>query len=287
MKSLLDFELLNTFSTVVAEGGFKGAAARLYRSQSTISMQIKRLEEQLEVCLLQRSNQGIKLTSEGKTLLAYAERFLRLNNEVLSALSTQPLRGEIHFGVPTDYAQAFVQHFIPRLKREFPELLPRVTCSRSRELREMIKRADLDIAIVTGEPEFDNEETLWTERLLWAVATSLRPQQQAPLPVALFEGDCVLRETCLDDLKQADIRYELVMTSPELENLTAAVTAGLAASLLPESSLANHLEELQPITGLPHNHVLSMNLIQATSLESTLLIPLKNCIRETARSVMG
>lgn len=77
------------------------------------------------------------------------------------------------------------------------------------------------------------------------------------------------------------------MTSPELENLTAAVTAGLAASLLPESSLANHLEELQPITGLPHNHVLSMNLIQATSLESTLLIPLKNCIRETARSVMG
>ncbi|OXY83175.1 LysR family transcriptional regulator [Oceanimonas doudoroffii] len=286
MKPLLDLELLNTFTVVVAEGGFKDAAARLFRSQAAVSMQIKRLEEQAGACLLQRSNQGISLTTAGSTLLRYAEQFQRLNNEALSALSDSPLRGRVHFGVPTDYAQAFLQHFIPRLRVSFPELQPRVTCARSRALRDMVKRSELDIAIVTGEPRFPQEEVLWTERLQWSAAAGLAPEPGSPLPVALFTGDCILRELSLNDLKQAGISHDPVMTSTDLENICAAVNSGLAAALLPESSLVACTTPLQGVDGLPRHHVFSMNLVYAPTLESSFHTPLANCMRETAQSVM-
>ena len=287
MKPLLDLELLNTFTVVVDEGGFKNAAARLFRSQAAVSMQIKRLEEQAGSCLMQRSNQGITLTEAGRTLLHYAEQFLSLNNEALSALGESPLRGKVHFGVPTDYAQAFLQHFIPRLRVSFPELQPRVTCARSRALRDMVKRSELDIAIVTGEPRFRQEEVLWTERLQWSAAASLVLEPRAPLPVALFNDDCILRELSLNDLNKTGIAHDPVMTSTDLENICAAVSNGLAAALLPESSLVTCQTPLQSIDGLPRNHVFSMNLVYAATLNNSFRAPLANCIRQTAQSVMG
>lgn len=290
MKPILDLELLNTFTVVVEEGGFKGAAKKIFRSQGAISMQMKRLEEQLGVCLMQRNNQGIKLTSHGKALLSYAEQFLRLNNEVLNALSETPLRGSMHFGVPTDYAQALVQYFIPQIKRSFPELTIKVTCARSRQLRDMIRLGDLDMAIVTAEAPL-KEETLWTERMIWVAIADIaqgknnNPEQAPqPLPVAIFEGDCTLRETSLQDLKTSDIPYSPVMTSPELENLVAAVRSGFAAALLPESSLSGiGRDDIQHVAGLPHNHVLSMNLIHTAQLDQRFVEPLRLCIRDAVK----
>ncbi|OOV86708.1 LysR family transcriptional regulator [Oceanospirillum linum] len=287
MKSILNLELLNTFSIVVQEGGFKGAAEKLFLSQGAVSMQVKRLEEQLGVCLMQRNNQGIKLTSHGSALLKYAEQFLQLNNEALNALSEAPLYGELHFGVPTDYAQELVKYFIPQIKRSFPELNIRVTCARSRHLRDKIRLGDLDMAIVTAEAEFD-EETLWTERLLWAAPTDLIQKEQKPLPIAFFEGDCLLNELFLADLNALDREYTTVMTSPELANLVAAVTSGFAAALLPESSLSGHdLQNIQPVAGLPQNRVLSMNLIHAPQLNHQFLEPLRQCIRSAVKLMLS
>jgi len=293
VKPILDLELLNTFTVVVEEGGLKGAAKKLFRSQGAISMQLKRLEEQLDVCLMQRNNQGIKLTARGRALLSYAEQFLRLNNEVFNALSDTPLRGAIHFGVPTDYAQALVQFFIPQIKRSFPELNIKVSCTRSRQLREMIRRGDLDMAIVTAEAEL-NEETLWTERLIWAGTTDLiqklhssSHQECAPLPIAFFEGNCVLNELCLKDLNASDRDYITVMTSPELGNLVAAVTSGFAVALLPESSLSGHdTRDIQSVTGLPQNRVLSMNLIHTARLDHHFLEPLRQSIHSAVKLML-
>jgi|GEM_PF-6172043 len=75
--------------------------------------------------------------AEGVSQDDIVDRILRLNNETFSALSLEPLRGPVHFGIPTDYAQTFLQQFIPRIRDAFPELLPRITCGRSRKLREL------------------------------------------------------------------------------------------------------------------------------------------------------
>ncbi|WP_169051551.1 LysR family transcriptional regulator [Neptunomonas sp. XY-337] len=282
MKPLLDFELLNTFATVVAEGGFKGAASKLFRSQAAISMQIKRLEELLETSLLQRNNRGIKLTQSGETLLAYTDKLLSLNNETLNALSKTPLRGEVHFGVPTDYAPYFLRHFIPQLRLTFPELVPLVTCARSRELRKMVARAEVDIAIVTGEPTLKDSETLWSERLLWLGTKHLEVEPNTALPVALYDGDCILRDICLNDLKKREINFKPVVKSAEIINLEVAVASGLAVSLLPESCLHTN-PELRELPGWPESHVLYANLIQASTLEPKLLSLLADCMRESMR----
>ncbi|MEO9525418.1 LysR family transcriptional regulator [Marinobacter alexandrii] len=285
MKPLLDLELLNTFSVVVEVGGFKEAAVRLYRSQAAVSMQIKRLEEQLSQRLLERSNQGIKLTDPGKTLLAYIDQLLRLNNETLSALSSEPLRGPVHFGIPTDYAQTFLDHFLPRMRDSFPELVPRITCGRSRKLRELVNTGDLDIAIVTDEAQFPNEKNLWSERLCWYAPTGMPLEQQGSLPVALLESDCALRDLAQLDLKQSGLAHHLVITSPDMANLYAAVESGLAVSLLPESSVSS--EKVRPLRmdSLPDRRLLTMNLIEAGTLGKTFLEPLENCILEAARAV--
>ncbi|ANG62783.1 hypothetical protein A8C75_10005 [Marinobacterium aestuarii] len=74
MEPVLDLELLRTFCEVVKAGELKKAAAAVFRSQAAVSMQIKRLEEQLGARLLERSNQGIRLTAAGETLLDYSKQ---------------------------------------------------------------------------------------------------------------------------------------------------------------------------------------------------------------------
>lgn len=282
MKPLLELELLNTFVTVVREGGFKGAATRLFRSQAAVSMQIKRLEEQLGTQLLLRNNQGIRLTAEGEILLAYTERLLRLNNETLNALRQAPVQGSVHFGIPTDYTRTFLNRFLPRLQETFPELRPRITCACSRILREKVQRGELDIAVVTGEPRFQGERTLWRERVTWYAPVAMHPEEQRPLPVALFETDCILRDLLLQDLKQARTDYRPVITSPALDNVAAAVDAGLAVALLPESTGINP-SRIRPlnIQALAGNHLLNINLIHSDTFNRDFLHPLTECITDT------
>ena len=285
MKPLLDLDLLNTFAVVVEVGGFKEASSRLYRSQAAVSMQIKRLEEQLGHRLLERSNQGIMLTEPGKTLLGYIDRILRLNNETLSALSLEPLRGPVHFGIPTDYAQTFLQQFIPRIRDAFPELVPRITCGRSRKLRELVATGDLDVAIVPGEPQFASEKSLWSEALCWYAPVGLPIDTEEALPVALLESDCALRDLAASDLKQSGLDYHPVLSSTDMANLYSAVESGLAVALLPESSVISARVRPIQMDQLPGQRLLTMNVINAGTLSPNFLEPLQGCILAAARAI--
>jgi len=245
-------------------------------------MQIKRLEELAGVQLLERSNQGIQLTEAGETLLSYAEQFLRLNNAALSALSQRQLSGRINFGIPTDYAQQFLQNFMPVLQQAFPHLEPHIVCDRSRSLRRLIQRAELDIAIVTGEPEFTAEELLWSERLIWSAPVGVPVEEREKLPLALFEDDCVVRDLSLDDLKRSGLSYQQQIGSPVMENLAAAVHAGLAVSLLPESLLGTIQARRLASERLQNNHLLCMNLVWSPVLDTAIRDQLADCMRRAA-----
>ena len=286
MKPLLDLDLLNTFAAVVEAGGFKEASSRLYRSQAAVSMQIKRLEEQLGQRRLERSNQGIKLTEPGKTLLSYIDRLLRLNNETLSALSAEPLRGPVHFGIPTDYAHPFLKQFIPRIRKAFPELVPRITCGRSRKLRELVTTGDLDVAIVTGEPQFSPEKNLWSEALYWYAPAGLPINTEEALPVALLESDCALRDLAASDLRQSGLDYHPVLTSSDMANLYSAVESGLAVALLPESSITSSRVRPFQIDQLPGQRLLTMNIIDAGTLSPNFMQPLQECVLSAARALV-
>ncbi|OOF26281.1 substrate-binding domain-containing protein [Salinivibrio sp. IB872] len=218
-------------------------------------------------------------------MLSYIDRLLRLNNETLSALSAEPLRGPVHFGIPTDYAHPFLKQFIPRIREAFPELVPRITCGRSRKLRELVTTGDLDVAIVTGEPQFVREKSLWSEALCWYAPAGLPINTVEALPVALLESDCALRDLAASDLRQSGLDYHAVLTSSDMANLYSEVESGLAVALLPESSITSSKVRPFQIDQLPGQRLLTMNIIDAGTLSPNFMQPLQRCVVSAARAL--
>ncbi|SFG39478.1 LysR family transcriptional regulator [Neptunomonas qingdaonensis] len=278
MDPLLDLELLRTFVMVVRTGELKKAAEAIYRSHAAVSMQMKRLEEQLGSRLMERSNRGITLTEAGKTLLSYSEQFLQLNNAALSALAARDLSGQLSFGIPTDYAQDFLNFFMPVLTQELPNLEARIVCDRSRNLRKKLDAGELDIAIVAGEAESTDEMLLWSERLIWSAPAFVRLEEHAEIPVAIHQDNCIVRDLCLEGLKKANISYRQVFASPVLENVATAVHAGFAISLLPESLLIPHKTRMLPANIINSNLVLKMNMIYSASIDEQVLKRISECL---------
>ncbi|WP_028468895.1 LysR family transcriptional regulator [Neptunomonas japonica] len=278
MDPLLDLELLRTFVMVVRTGELKKAAKAIYRSHAAVSMQMKRLEEQLGTSLMERSNQGIRLTEAGKTLLSYSEQFLKLNNATLSALAEKDLSGQLSFGIPTDYAQDFLNFFMPVLTQELPNLEAKIICDRSRNLRKKLDAGELDIAIVAGEDEYPDEMLLWSERLIWSGPACARLEEKEEVPVAIHEDNCIVRDLCLEGLKKANIPYKQVFGSPVLENVATAVHAGFAISLLPESLLILDKTRMLPANILNSNLVLKMNMIYSSSVDAQVLKRISECL---------
>ena len=286
MEPIVDLELLRTFVTVARTGEFKKAAEIICRSQGAISMQIKRLEEQTGSCLMTRNNRGIRLTEAGETLLSYGEQLLKLSSAALSALKTDDLQGKLNIGIPTDYAQDFLYHFMPVLQREQPNLEARIVCDRSRNLRNKVAAGELDIAIVAAETETFDERLIWTERLIWSAPVGTRLEDISPLPIALYEDSCIIRDVSLAELQRCKINYRVVFGSPVMDNLATAVEQGYAISLLPESLLRSNNSRALPNRILNSYQVLRMCLISSDNMDDSTVEHLARCFRLSANAVL-
>ena len=284
MQPILDLELLRTFVLVARTGELKKAAEQVYRSQAAVSMQIKRLEELTGHCLLQRSNRGTRLTEAGETLLQYSEQMLQLSSAAFSAINKEEIKGQLSFGIPTDYAQDFLNYFMPQLAAGLPALDARIVCDRSRNLREMVNRGQLDIAIVTGEDQFTDELALWREKLFWCAPVNKPVDLESPIPLGLFEDDCILRDISLRELKQSGLKYQVRFSSPVLDNIAKAVELGFVIALLPESLLHNdriRIPEQDSFPQLPDIHI---NMISSPNLSDEIRERVSECFRQSAQN---
>ncbi|EGU56222.1 hypothetical protein VINI7043_16393 [Vibrio nigripulchritudo ATCC 27043] len=285
LDNLLDLELLRTFVMVAKTGELKKAAEAIFRSQAAVSMQMKKLEDSVNCVLLHRSNRGIQLTEAGKTLLNFSEQFLKLNSATLSALGSQEITGKITFGIPTDYAPHFLQHFMPLLRNEIPGLDAKIICERSRQLRAMVDSADVDIAIVAAEERYSDDVVLWSERLIWAKPITLQIAEGESIPVAIYDDDCIVSDICFRDLKQSKTSFRQVLRSPILENIATSVRSGFAVALLPESLFkANEMEALPP-TLLKSNQNLNICMITNESLDDAVMKKIESCLRLTGKTM--
>jgi DNA-binding transcriptional LysR family regulator len=282
MSPLLDLEVLRTFTMIVKTGELKKAAENIHRSHAAVSMQMKRLEEQLGCCLMTRSNKGIRLTSAGKTLLNYSEQLLQLNKNTVSALSTNKFNATINFGIPTDYAQNFLSYFMPLLTEELPNLDANIHCDRSRNLRKQLTAGELDIAIVTGEGDRSNELLLWSERLVWSAPLHGQLEQQKILPIAMLTDNCIVRDLCLDGLIHSKTPYREVFSSHVLENVATAVHSGFAISLLPESLINENRSKAINLGNLPNDLTFTIHMIHSKALDSFLLERISHCMRQAS-----
>jgi DNA-binding transcriptional LysR family regulator len=251
MTALLDIDQLRTFIAIAETGSFTKAAEVVNKTQSAVSMQMKRLEERLERPIFARDGRASKLTEDGSRLLDYARRLVKLNIETVAAFSDAALSGRVRLGVPDDYADRYLPEIMARFSRAYPGVELTVLCEPSVDLLERIDGNDLDLAIVTNCESKRTSEIFRRERLLWVTSNRHSTHMETPLPLALGRPTCSWRRTAIEQLDAVGRAYRLLYSSSNAGAVAAAVLAGLAVSVLPESGLRPGMRVLTSADGFP------------------------------------
>ena len=251
MSAQLDPDLLRTFVAIVDAGGFTAAAQQVHRTQSAVSMQVRRLETLLDRALFQREGRGVQLTPDGEAMLGYARRLLKLHDEALAVLARPDLSGLVRLGTPDDYVGRFLPDILVRFARAFPRVQVEVHCEPSVNLRRLLAEDRLDLALITCTPGAETGEVLRREPTVWATAERHLAHEDEPLPLALFQAGCPFRDWALAGLSGLGRPYRIAYTSASISGVLAAVTAGLAVTVLGRSGLPAGVRPLGAAEGFP------------------------------------
>ena len=251
----LDPDLLRSF-VLIAEGrSFTDAATLVGRTQSAISMQVKRLEDLLGQSLLNRGKGGaVELTPHGRYLLEHARQILALNDAVMATFRAPLMSGTVRLGSPDDYALAYLPPILKRFAETHPAVQVDVRCSPSGELQRSLKAGELDLTLLSNghaPPDWPTVE-LWRGPLVWVTSTRYSPHRQDPLPVALASGHgCDWADAAVHALEQAGRRYRIAYTSASQIGSHAPVVAGLAVTVSTLSWLPEGARPVRADEGLP------------------------------------
>src|SRR3954451_24602554 len=167
---VLDLELLRSFVSVVDAGGFTRAGERVHRTQSTVSQQIKRLEETIGRPLLNRIGKSVALTEEGERLLSYARRILSLEEEARDVVSRPSGDGVVRLGIPDDFAVYRLTSMLSSFARARPGVRLDVHCDLSINLRHDLEHGELDVALIKRDAGEQGGVASWPERLQWVTS---------------------------------------------------------------------------------------------------------------------
>lgn len=245
----LQLDWLKCFVAAVDAGSLSSAAGEVHRSQSAVSMQLKKLEEALGHRVLERDSRKQQLTVEGQTLLGYARRILDLHAEAQAALAGEELTGRVRLGVPDDYA---AKYLTPALKRFAPRhsgVEIELICEQSTSLIPRVASGDLDLALISR----DNARRgtlLFHEPMVWVGSPQFELWRRDPLPIAVYEEPSQARRGAIKSLAQQGRRYKVVYHSSSLAGQMAAVDSGLAIAALTQCSAPAYVQILGREHGL-------------------------------------
>jgi DNA-binding transcriptional LysR family regulator len=285
----LDLDVLRTLATAIDLGGFARAGEKLGRSQSAISQQMKKLEEQVGQQLLKKQGRGLALTASGELILGYARRLLELNDEALTALNGLSIAGQVRFGLPQDFAEAWLPSALARFRRAHPAMQIEARVDRNVNLVERLKKGELDIALMFDCSDLSGGETVTVGRLpmSWIGPKDYRRDEGKPVQLALFEPPCRFRSTGLAALDRAGIPWEIGFTSPSLAGLWAAVDAGLGITVRTPFGLPKHFAVLGEAQGLPKLRDIDLGLHLASRSPSPAVARLRDILVETLTPLLG
>ena len=238
MMMNLDIDLLRTFAAVADCGSFTGAAELVARTQSAVSLQVKRLEERLGCKVFERTSRSLGLTREGAALLPYARRMLELNDESVRRLAEPPVQGAFRLGITEYFVPTELPALLARFAAAYPGVHLEVRMGLSTELQKALRTHALDAAIVRL-PRSDAARAIWREPQVWIAAEGFDLRREEPVPLVLLPAPCVLREHAIDAMKRKRRPWRLAYTGSSMASVQAAVRAGLGVSILPLSSVTS------------------------------------------------
>lgn len=246
----LDLDTLRTLVTAHDLGGFAPAADRLGRTPAAISLQMKRLQDELGIPLFRKSGRGLRLTEAGEIALGYARRILSLNDELLDTMQGASLAGLVRIGCPQDFAT-----ILPGALSQFVTLYPRMQIELRIEgnaaLVDAIEKSQLDVALVIGHEDRATAQKIGEIDHFWIASEDFTIPSGEPLPISVLGPQCVFRRVVVQQLDDAGIPYRIAATSPSLDGLWAAVLGGLGITARTLLALPSGVVHGKSLFGLP------------------------------------
>lgn len=245
----LQIDWLKCFVTVVDAGSLSHAAPEINRSQSAVSMQLKKLESALDCQLLIRGPREHQLTPEGQKLLGYARQMLDLHAETQAAFHGEDLTGRIRLGVPDDYARKYMTPALKRFAPRHGSVEIELFCEQSTSLIPRIESGDLDLALVSRDHSHRGT-LLFYEPMIWVGSSQFEVWKRDPLPIAVYESASLANRSAINSLAQQGRRYRVVYNSSSVTGQIAAVESGLAVAVLTQCIIPEHFKILSHEHGL-------------------------------------
>ncbi len=235
---MFDLELLRSFVSVVDSGGFTRAGERVHKTQSTVSQQIKRLENDIGRPLLIRTGRTVTLTEDGERLLSYARRMLALAEEARDVMARPAAEGAVRLGIPEDFAAYRLTELLANFTRARPGLRLDVQADQSTNLRRALERGDLDLALLKRAAGEKGGVAVWPERVHW-VTSKTHPVDLTchSVPLIGFPAGCLYRAGAIHAIEAAGRNWHMAYSSSSLAGIQAAVAAGLGLSILSEMAI--------------------------------------------------
>ncbi len=265
----LQIDYLRTFIALAEAKSFTKTGVQVNLSQSAVSMQIKRLENEVGKKLFDRIGKTVKLTSEGSILIRYAMRIVRDHDEAVAALSKPNLEGFIRFGSPEHYTAGVLPELLARFARSYPDVTVEMRCENSDVIKDCVDKGELDLGICTQIS--DGGQIIAHDPVVWATAPGFVWQPHKPLPLATFEEDCIFRTWALAALEKAGIEYRIVYVSRSISGLLDAVKAGFAIAPIIKSNVSSDLKIAGIEDGLPVLPVSNIALHKTKKMSSEII----------------
>ncbi|MEM9550861.1 MAG: LysR substrate-binding domain-containing protein [Pseudomonadota bacterium] len=251
MKRDLEIDLLRSFVAVAAQLNFTQAATAIGRTQSAVSLQIKRLEDIVGKRLFERNRQSVTTTHAGEALLVYANRILAANDAALSHIQRPEAAGLVRIGAPDDYATFLLPQILSSISKDHPRLQLEVTCDNSSELLPQLDKGALDIVVATHSKTAVAGEIARYEPLHWVAAPDYLDDPVAPLSLVLFPVGCVCRDIALDALRRIDRSWHVAYSTRSIGVMERAILENSGVSVMEASIIPAGLKIIDGRKGFP------------------------------------
>jgi DNA-binding transcriptional LysR family regulator len=245
-------DLLRAFLTVAETGSFTRTGEILGRTQSAVSVQIKRLEDQVGARLCDRSGRVVVPTEAGEHLLGYARRILAINDEAVGRLVAPPIGGTVRLGTAEEFATQFLSDILGDFARCFPTIVAEITVDTSAVLQSGVEAGLFDVVLIKHVPLEGPGQTVWREPLHWVARADWTDPPNGVVPLAVSPAPCLYRRFMLAALGQVGRSWEIRCTSAAVAALQAAVLAGLGVTALARGTIQPGMRVLTPDEGFPN-----------------------------------
>ncbi len=257
----IPIDLLNTFLLLLENQNFSKTADVIGRSQSAVSLQMKRLQGIVGSPIFTSSGKSMKLTQQGEILADYASKLVKLNSECIDRLDGNILTGKIKIGLPSDFAAIFLPGILGQFTLEHPKIEIDVKCDLSTELKHKVDDRDYDLVLAFNDgPPSQSLVKLWRDSVCWVGVKNFKLYKKRPLPLVLFTEGCQYRSRMMTALRRENIPAHVVYSSSDIAANYAAMQAGLGITAMAKSAIPPYLREIPKTAYLPTLETIDVGL---------------------------